>query len=69
MIPNRHLFHIPLNNFEAAEIGVDFYFTQSNSYIRQAAHKVATPEAFITGKFTNEVIAAISEWLGSSKSL
>ena len=66
-LKHRHLFHIPLNNFESAQQGTDFYFTQSNTHIPQAVLKGATPEEIVTGKWTNDVIAGIKTLAQSAK--
>ena len=66
-LKHRHLFHIPLTNFEALEKGADYYFTQSNIYIPHAALKGATPEEIVTGKWTNEVIEVLRERVISAR--
>ena len=43
-LKHRHLFTIPLTNFEALVKAVDFYFTDSNITIPHSALKGATPE-------------------------
>ncbi len=66
-LKHRHLFQIPLTNFEALEKGAEYYFTQSNSYIPHAALKGATPEEIVTGKWTHEMIAVMRERVISAR--
>lgn len=67
-LKHRHLCHIPLNNFEALEKGVEYYFSQSNTYIPHAALKGATPEEIVTGKWTSDVIAEMQALVVSARS-
>ena len=64
---HRHMFTIPLTNFEAVESGADYYFTQSNTRIPMAALKGATPEEVVTGKWTDQVIADMQALVVSAR--
>jgi hypothetical protein len=66
-LKHRHLFNIPLNNFEALEQGAEYYFTQSNTYIPLAALKGATPEEIVAGKWTDQVIAGMQMLVVSAR--
>jgi hypothetical protein len=50
------LFTIPLTSLAALTKGVYFYLTESNTATAHSALKGATPEEFITGRWTQEKI-------------
>jgi hypothetical protein len=71
-LKHRHLFTIPLTNFEALVKAVDFYFTDSNITIPHSALKGATPEEmsiFFGGHPTLEKIKEINERITAAKLL
>ena len=71
-LKHRHLFTIPLTNFEALVKAVDFYFTDSNITIPHSALKGATPEEmsiFFGGHPTLEKIKEINERITMAKLL
>ncbi len=60
-LKHRHLFNIPLSNFDAVVKGVDFYMNESNDCIPHSALKGATPNEVITGRWTEDIIAALHD--------
>jgi len=58
-LKHRYLFTIPLINFKSLEKGVDFFLTESNTYIPHSALNGATPEEAITGSWNEAKVAEL----------
>jgi transposase InsO family protein len=60
-LKHKHLFLIPLTNFEALIAGVNFYITENNERIPHSALKGATPLEMITGKWNQSILAQLQQ--------